>query len=162
MSDVENLEMSIFGRHEAYYRERPLDAPRSLGLSARGRRPGAQQVPHYVHVHVHRPLPPTSYPLFMSARVHEARFVPRSLAQSCRPPRLSASSREASLRHCPSVARFLCFSLRHLGREEGRETGVTERERRERGGGGGGEGALLKERGRRERVTVLHRAHRRR
>lgn len=28
-------------------------ATRSLELSARGRRPGAQQVPHYVHVHTH-------------------------------------------------------------------------------------------------------------
>lgn len=55
-------------------------AARSLGLSARGRRPGAQQVPHYVHVH--RPLPPTSYPLLMNAHVHEARLLPRSLAQS--------------------------------------------------------------------------------
>lgn len=91
-------------------------ATRSLELSARGRRPGAQQVPHYVHVHTHTHIyiiAPSSF----STYTHTAYLPSRSLAQS-HDHRSGASPPPLRQGHPSlSVTRFLCFSLRDREKE---------------------------------------------
>lgn len=115
-------------------------ATRSLGLSARGRRPGAQQVPHYVHVH--RPLPPTLLLARSRARatahVHEARLL-CLLAQSHdhrggSPLRPLEGGIPPSLSLCRSLPLLLFAPPRPRGRNRNDGRDGARRERTSAGG----------------------------
>ena len=142
MSKIERCQYS--GNMKLYYHDVDASlkraAARSLELSARGRRPGAQQVPHSVHVHVHRSVPPipslrtrtyTSGSLPRSLRSSHSydrttttarRFVSRAhLLQRGIPPSLSSPLQPPPYRSLP----LLLFAPPRP-REEGRETGGAE------------------------------------